>query len=90
MIAQEEKEKIDTYITEHETSTSPTSETREQNFFSTHSDKTSKSSNKDFNKKMKPLLKGFRMHLKENKREIKKQGQVKAIRPIVSLPQKRF
>lgn len=44
---------------------------------------------KDFNKKLKPLLKGFREHLKQNKQDSKKKGQVEN-KPLVSLPQKRF
>jgi len=71
-------------ITEHMNSTS----TSYNSTPSISSDSDSKKNKKI--KKPKPTLKGLKMHIKPNKREFKKQGQVKAMRPLVSLPQKRF
>ncbi len=43
---------------------------------------------KDFNKKLKPLLKGFRDHFKESKKGFKKQKQIG--KSSITLSQKRF
>ena len=43
---------------------------------------------KDFNKKLKPLLKDFKDHFKESKKGFKKQKQ--NVKSSIILPQKRF